>query len=88
MKPTNKNNLHKLPAENRTVSVLHITDPTAVSDSLEVLDQDVVNLGPEGFLVKRVTVPLEECCLIYQKSNASVRTLTRVHEAAKSCRVL
>ncbi len=62
-----------LPNELREVSVVKITDPTAVSDSIEVLSQDVVNLDPEGFEAKRITVPLAECCLIYQWTNATIR---------------
>jgi len=65
-----------------------ITDPTTVSDSIDVLDQDVVNLDPKGFEVKRVTVPLENCCLIYQRSNAALRTRTLVHKDFDACVVL
>jgi len=65
-----------------------ITDPTTVGDSIDVLDQDVVNLDPKGFEVKRVTVPLENCCLIYQRSNAALRTRTLVHKDFDACVVL
>ena len=69
-----------LPKELREVSVVEITDPTTVDGSIKVLDQDVVNLDPEGFQLKRVTVPLTECCLVLQVCNAAVRTRTRIHD--------
>lgn len=77
-----------LPNELREVSVVRITDPTVIRGSIEVINQDVVNLDPHGFEVKRVTVPLEECCLIYQRSNAALRTQTRVHEEFDACTIL
>ena len=77
-----------LPKELREVSVVRLTDPTDVRSSIDVLNQDVVNLNPEGFEVKRVTVPLEECCLIYQWSNAALRTRTRIHNEFDACTIL
>jgi len=77
-----------LPNELREVSVVKMTDPTAVRGSIEVLNQDVVNLDPKGFEVKRVTVPLEECCLIYTRSNAAVRSQTLVHKDFDACSIL
>ena len=77
-----------LPVELREVSVVKITDPTTVGDSIEVLDQDVVNLDPKGFNVKRVTVPLDECCLVYQWTNAALRTRTVVHKDFDACVIL
>jgi AraC-like DNA-binding protein len=74
--------------EQMTVSVARLTDPTAVDESIEVLDQDVVNLDEKGFEVKRVTVPFEECCLIYQWTNARLRTRTRVHQDFDTCAIL
>ena len=67
---------------------MKITDPTTVRGSIDVLDQDVVNLDPKGFEAKRVTVPLENCCLIYQRSNAALRTRTLVHEDFDACVIL
>ncbi|RLA28198.1 MAG: hypothetical protein DRR11_17035 [Gammaproteobacteria bacterium] len=79
---------HALPQEFREVSIVQITDPTAVSDSIEVLNQDVIHLDTAGFEVKRVTVPLAECCLIYQWTNAALRTQTRVHDDFDACTIL
>ena len=77
-----------LPNELREVSVVQLTDPTAVRGSIEVLNQDVVNLDPKGFEVKRITVPLAECCLIYTRSNSAVRTRTLIHENFEACTIL
>jgi len=77
-----------LPKELRTVSIVHLSDPAAVADSIEVLNQDVVNLDPKAFEIKRITVPFEECCLIYQWSNVALRTQTRIHNDFDACTVL
>jgi AraC-like DNA-binding protein len=69
------------------VSVLHVTDPTAVGDSL-AYDMDVINLDPEQFEYKQVTVPLEGCVLIYQHTKKSMRTRSRIYENLESCFVL
>jgi len=68
--------------------VLRITDPTAVGDSIEVLNMDVINLDPEGFEYKQISVPLDECCLIYQWTNTPLRTHSRVHDDFESCWIL
>ncbi len=80
MEVTTRGPARDLPKELREVSVVRMTDPTAVLGSIEVLNQDVVNLDPKGFEFKRVTVPLAECCLIYQSCNAAVRSQTRIHK--------
>ncbi len=67
---------------------MHITDPTAVGDVNEVYDMDVINLDPEDFEYKQITVPLEECSLIYQSSNAALRTRSRIYEEFESCFIL
>jgi len=77
-----------LPKELSEVSVMQMTDPTAVLESIEVLNQDVVNLDPMGFEVKRVTVPFEECCLIYSRTNSALRTRTLIHKDFAACSVL
>ena len=49
---------------------------------------DVINLGPEQFEYKQVSVPLEECSLIYQSTNKSLRTRSRIYEDFESCFIL
>jgi AraC family ethanolamine operon transcriptional activator len=77
-----------LPKELGEVSVVHMTDPTAVRGTIEVLNQDVINLDPKGFEVKRVTVPLEDCCLIYIWCNSALRSQTLVHNEFDTCVIL
>ncbi len=72
MKPPARAPGRDLPKELGKVSVVHITDPTAVGDSIEMLNMDVINLGPEKFEYKQVSVPLEECFLVYQWSTAAL----------------
>ena len=63
---------------------MHITDPTAVGDVNEVYDMDVINLDLDGFEYKQITVPLDECSLIYQSSNAALRTRRRIYAEVES----
>jgi AraC-like DNA-binding protein len=69
-----------LPEELRKVSVVEVTDPTAAGESIELVHLDVINLDPEQFEIKRVSVPLEECCLIYTCTNAALKTRAHIHE--------
>jgi len=73
-----------LPEEFRSVQVASTTDPTAVGDSIEVLRYDMVSLDPAGFELKRISVPLEDCCLIYVSASAALRTRTVIHEHFES----
>ncbi len=88
MDPTKRNPRLDPPENRREVSVLRITDPTAVGDSIEVYDMDVINLDPEEFEYKQITVPLEECSLIYQHTNTALRTLSSIFEEFESCFIL
>ena len=76
------------PKEQKTVSVVHISDPTAVGDSVEVVDQDIVSLGAADFQAKRVTVPFEDSCLMYQWTNSRLRSRSQVHQDFYFCTVL
>ena len=40
---------------------------------------DVINLDLEEFEYKQVTVPLEKCSLIYQRTNKALRTRSRIY---------
>ena len=52
--------------------MVRITDPTAVGDSIEVLNMGVINLDSENFEYKQISVPLEKCCLVYQWTTAAL----------------
>ena len=88
MKSPPQKHARDLPIELREVSVVKMTDPTVVRGSIEVLNQDVVNLDPKGFEVKRITVPFEDCCLIYSRTNSALRTRTLIHEDFEACTIL
>ena len=77
-----------LPGDQREVSVLRITDPTVVGDSVEVYKMDVINLNPEVFEYKQIIVPLVECSLIYQYSNAAMSTRSSIYADFESCFIL
>ena len=87
MNPPARSPRRDLPKELMEVSVEQMTDPTTVRGSIEVLNQDVVNLDPEEFEVKRVIVPFVECCLIYVSSSAAVRSRTLVHKDFDACSI-
>lgn len=77
-----------LPDDQRVVSVLRITDPTAVGDSNQVYNMDVINLNPEEFEYKQIIVPLVECSLIYQSTNTALSTRSSIYEGFESCFIL
>ena len=83
-----RNPPQNLPKELREVSVVRLTDPVAVRGTIEILDQDVVNLDTQAFEVKRITVPCEECCLVYVWSSAALRSRTLVHDDFDICTIL
>jgi AraC family ethanolamine operon transcriptional activator len=60
------------------VTVVEITDPTAVNDSIEILDQDVVQITPKPLRIKRVIVRLGSSLLVYHSTNLPVRTRTSI----------
>jgi AraC family ethanolamine operon transcriptional activator len=55
-----------------------ISDPTTVSDAIEVLHQDVISLSDKPFLGKRVLVSLEKSNVVFQKVYHRVRTRTQI----------
>ena len=85
MKPPELIERHDLPENQRKVSVLRVTDPTAVGEALEDYGMDVINLDPDEFEYKQDAVPLDECVLIYQRTNKALRTRSRIYEDFESC---
>ena len=88
MNSTFETKVRDLPIELRKVSVERIADPTTVQETVKVLNHEVVHLAPDIFKVKRVTVPLEQCCLIYTWSNTALRTRGTVHKDFDLCTIL
>jgi AraC-like DNA-binding protein len=61
------------------VTVVEITDPTTANETIEVLEQDVVTLGPQRLRARRVTVRLESALVILHRTNLRVRTRSLVN---------
>jgi AraC family transcriptional regulator, ethanolamine operon transcriptional activator len=61
-----------------TVTVVEICDPTTAGESIEVINQDLVQLRTEPLRARRVIVRLEAAVLIYQSTNLAVRTRTKL----------
>jgi AraC-like DNA-binding protein len=58
------------------VTVDEIIDPTAANETIEILNQDVVNLGSQGLRARRVTVRLDGVLVLFHRTNLRVRTRT------------
>ena len=63
-----------------SVSVVQLTDPTAVKDGLEALEQDVLSLDERPFFAQRVVVRLEGCMLLFQKTNSRLRSVAKLDQ--------
>lgn len=58
------------------MSVVDITDPTTASEALEILDQDLIQLGSRRLRARRVTVRLESSVVVFHRTNLRVRART------------
>ncbi|QDU30623.1 transcriptional regulator EutR [Anatilimnocola aggregata] len=61
------------------VTIAEISDPTAVGESIEVIEQDVVQLESKPIRVRRVVVRLGNALVLFHSTNLAVRTRTRLH---------
>jgi AraC-like DNA-binding protein len=59
------------------VSVVDITDPTAVTAGMDLLEQDAMPLQSMPLRARRVIVRLESATVVYHSTNLRVRTRTR-----------
>jgi AraC-like DNA-binding protein len=62
------------------VTEVEITEPTAVNEGIELIDQEAVQLEPEPLRARRVIVRLESATVVLHTSNRRLRTATRVHD--------
>jgi len=62
-----------------SVTVTEITEPTAVNEGIELLDQQAVQLEPQALRARRVVVRLEDATVVLHTSNRRVRTATRAN---------
>jgi AraC-like DNA-binding protein len=63
------------------VTVTEITEPTAVNEGMELIDQEAVQLQNMPLRARRVIVRLDGTTVILHSTNRRLRTITRVHEA-------
>ncbi|HUL96918.1 MAG TPA: helix-turn-helix domain-containing protein [Usitatibacter sp.] len=61
------------------VTVVEITEPTAVNAGIELLDQEAVQLQSIALRARRVIVRLDAAAVVFHSSNLRVRTRTSVH---------
>lgn len=61
------------------VTVVEINDPTAVGQSIEVIDQDVVQLESKPLRGRRVVIQLGTALVMFHSTNLAVRARTRLH---------
>ena len=68
----------ELSIDQPAVTVEEIDEPTMAGAGFELLDLDAVQLQSMPFRVRRVVVRLDACSVVYNSTNARVRTRTRV----------
>jgi AraC-like DNA-binding protein len=62
------------------VTVIDITEPTAVNEGIELIDQEAVQLQPLPLRARRVIVRLDGATVVLHSTNRRLRTATRVHQ--------
>ncbi len=68
------------PNPTSAVTVVEISDPTVVGETIEVIEQDAVQLESRPLRVRRVGVRLGTSVLLFQSTNLPIRTRTRLQE--------
>lgn len=76
MKISPKSTMPASPTPSSAVTVIEISDPTAVGETIEVIEQDVVQLKSKPLRAQRVIVRLGSGVLLFQSTNLPVRTRT------------
>lgn len=66
------------PPSEPAVTVVEISDPTAASSGIELIDQDVVQLRSAPLRARRVIVRLHTAAVVFHSTNLRVRTRTQV----------
>jgi len=67
-----------IPCPAPAVTIVEISDPTAIGQSIEVIQQDVVQLESKPLRVRRVMVRLGTALVLFHSTNLAVRTRTRL----------
>jgi AraC-like DNA-binding protein len=63
-----------------SVTVVEISDPTATSAGIELIDQDAVQLQSMPHRVRRVIVRLDTAAVVFHSTNRRARTRTRARK--------
>jgi AraC family transcriptional regulator, ethanolamine operon transcriptional activator len=62
------------------VTVSEIDDPTALGETIEVIQQDAVQLESKPLRARRVVVRLGSSLVVFHSTNLSIRTRTTLHD--------
>jgi len=68
------------PTPSSAVRVFEISDPTAIGQTIEVIEQDAVQLESRPLRVRRIVVRLGTSVLLFQSTNLPIRTRTRLQD--------
>jgi AraC-like DNA-binding protein len=68
------------PTPSSIVTVVEISDPTAVGESIEVVEMDAVQLESRPLRARRVVVRLGASVLVFHSTNLPIRTRTRLQD--------
>lgn len=68
------------PTPDSVVTVVEINDPTAVGETIEVVEMDAVQLESRPLRARRVILRLGPSVLMFQSTNLPLRTRTRVRD--------
>jgi len=68
------------PASSSAVAVIDISDPTAIGETIEVIEQDAVQLKSRPLRARQVVVRLGTNILTFQSTNLPIRTRTRLQD--------
>ena len=63
-----------------SVTVVEISDPTAISAGIELIDQDALQLQSMPLRVRRVIVRLDPAAVVFHSTNRRARTRTRTRK--------
>jgi AraC family transcriptional regulator, ethanolamine operon transcriptional activator len=68
------------PNPSSAVTVVEISDPTAVGETIEVVEMDAVQLESRPLRARRVVVRLGASVLVFHSTNLPIRTRTRLQD--------
>lgn len=68
------------PNPSSAVTVLEISDPTAIGQTIQVLEHDAVQLESRPLRARRIVVRLGASVLVFYSTNLSIRTRTRLQD--------